>query len=92
MKTLRTLLAFLTLLLAPALRAQSIPNPSFEANSFAFFPGYANVGGNAGITGWTVTGNAGLNPAGGNPFADNGATPQGANVAFVQSVAARAAA
>ncbi len=28
----------------------------------------------------------GLNPAGGSPFADNGAIPEGANVAFIQSM------
>lgn len=72
------------------LRAQSIPNPSFEANSFANFPGL--IGGNGGtITGWTATGTGvGLNPAGGNPFADNGAVPNGNNVAFLQGTASLA--
>jgi hypothetical protein len=66
-------------------RAQTISNPSFEANAFTVFPGY--VSNNATITGWTAspTDRAGLNPASGNPFADNGATPQGSNVAFIQS-------
>lgn len=65
--------------------AQTIPNPSFEANSFNVAPGY--VSGNTAITGWTAsnTGRAGLNPAGGTPFADNGAVPNGSNVAFIQS-------
>ena len=31
--------------------AQTITNPSFEANSFGNFPGYIN--GNGPITGWT---------------------------------------
>ena len=86
MKTLCLLSsALLLLLFAPALHAQTIPNPSFEANSFTVAPGCTGVGGNPGITGWTVVGNAGLNPASGNSFADNGAFPNGANVAFVQS-------
>ncbi len=64
----------------------TIPNPSFESNSFANFPGY--ISGNGPITGWTTTdpAHAGLNPASGNPFADNGVVPDGANVAFIQSV------
>jgi hypothetical protein len=62
-----------------------IPNPSFEADSFTNFPGYA-VDNGGGITGWTLSDPArtGLNPAAGSPFADNGATPHGSNVAFVQ--------
>ncbi len=69
-----------------SLQGQTIPNPSFEANSFSVAPGL--VSDNGPITGWSVnfdTG-AGLNPAGGSsPFADNGAVPDGANVAFIQS-------
>lgn len=63
-----------------------IPNPSFEANSFGTFPGYVKDN-NQVITGWTYSDGAriGLNPAGGSPFADNGAIPNGANVAFIQS-------
>ena len=72
-------------LLAPSLQAQTIPNPSFEAQTFANAPGYASGNGGS-ITGWTFSGNVGLNPAGGqNPFADNGAIPQGTKVAFLQS-------
>ncbi len=68
--------------------AQTIPNPSFEANNFTVPPGY--ISGNGPITGWTASnaGQAGLNPAAGSPFADNGAIPDGANVAFIQSVGA----
>ena len=70
--------------------AQTIPNPSFEANSFTNYPGYISV--NVPIIGWTSgdTNRAGLNPVttGGppNPFADNGAIPNGTNVAFIQSL------
>lgn len=64
---------------------QTIPNPSFEADSFTVFPGY--IADNAPITGWTANtdSRAGLNPAGGSPFANNGAIPDGNNVAFLQS-------
>ena len=63
---------------------QTIPNPSFEANTFATAPGY--ISDNTAITGWTATPDtgAGINPAGGaNDFANNGAVPDGANVAFL---------
>src|SRR4051812_23812877 len=67
---------------------QTIPNPSFESNAvFTNFPGY--VSGNASITGWTTNNppRAGLNPGTTfSPFADNGAIPNGARVAFVQSI------
>jgi hypothetical protein len=64
--------------------AQGFPNPSFEANSFTVGPGY--VRDNAPIVGWNVGDPTlvGLNPASGNPFADNGTVPDGANVAFIQ--------
>lgn len=67
------------------LLGQTIPNPSFEADTFTVWPGY--ISGNAPITGWTanVDTRAGLNPAAGTPFADNGTIPQGSNVAFIQS-------
>lgn len=72
-------------LLCQAVLAQTIPNPSFEADTFTAFPGY--ISGNSPITGWTANQNdrAGLNPGGGSPFADNGTIPAGANVAFIQS-------
>jgi len=68
-----------------------IPNPSFEANTFTVGPGYAS-GNGGGITGWTLSDptRIGLNPASGSPFADNGATPDGSNVAFIQSAGASA--
>jgi hypothetical protein len=65
----------------------SIPNASFEVDTYTNGVGYASQNG-GGITGWTVSPSnyIGLNPAAGsNPFADNGAIPQGANVAFIQS-------
>ena len=76
--------ACLLTLAAPPMRAQSIPNPGFEADSFTVWPGYASGNGGV-ITGWSFTGGAGLNPASANPFADNGAIPQGTNIAFIQS-------
>lgn len=75
--------AFLLPFTVPALAAPIIPNRGFEADSFANFPGYAS--GNGPVTGWSFAGNAGLNPAGGSPFADNGTVPQGTRVAFLQS-------
>jgi hypothetical protein len=64
-----------------------LPNPSFEADTFTASPGYAN-GNGGGITGWTLSdsGRIGLNSTNDAPFADNGATPDGANVAFIQSL------
>jgi hypothetical protein len=62
----------------------TLVNPSFEANSFTKFPGYVNDSPNTTINGWTSLNGHGLNPAGSSPFADNGATPQGAQVAFMQ--------
>lgn len=80
------LAALLCAALPPAaLTAQTIPNPSFEAESYTVWPGY--MSGNVPITGWTTAtpGSVGLNPAGGSPFADNGIIPDGTNVAFIQS-------
>ena len=53
-------------LLCRAALGQTIPNPSFEADTFTTFPGYISV--NAPITGWTAnpTDEVGLNPAGDN--------------------------
>src|SRR5512133_2184817 len=65
---------------------QTIPNPSFEANTFNTYPGF--ISDNASITGWTVDNpsRAGLNPAGGaSLYADNGTVPDGNQVAFLQS-------
>lgn len=65
---------------------QTIPNPSFETDTFTVWPGY--ISDNSPITGWTANAEyrAGLNPvATESPFADNGAIPDGNNVAFLQS-------
>jgi Immunoglobulin domain/Immunoglobulin I-set domain len=81
-RTLALALAFA----AASAFAQTIPNPSFEADTYTVFPGY--ISGNGGVlTGWTANNNdrAGINPGGGTPFADNGTIPDGANVAFIQS-------
>jgi len=74
----------------PAL-AQSIPNPSFEDSAnFINGPGYITSGSpaNGPINGWTASHNdrTGINPSGTTPFADNGAIPNGAKVAFLQAV------
>src|SRR3954452_15796570 len=78
------LLTLLFCALASSAFAQSITNPSFEANSFAVSPG--TIAANSPIPGWS-TGDAtkaGLNPAGGvNSYANNGAVPNGNNVAFL---------
>lgn len=72
------------LLAASGARSQTISNGGFEANTFNVAPGY--VSDNSAITGWTASSDAGagLNPAGGESlFANNGAIPEGAKVAFV---------
>lgn len=65
--------------------AQAIPNASFEANSFTNFPGYVSTNGS--IAGWTASpaNRDGLNPTTNSPIANNGAIPNGTNVAFTQS-------
>ncbi len=73
-----------TLLLCQLGRAQTITNPSFEANSFSVAPGY--ISDNSPIPGWRADNDAGagLNPAGGSSqFANNGVIPDGNNVAFI---------
>ena len=66
-------------------------NPSFEAGGVSFaFPGYLSNGvGASNMAGWTKTGdgNVGYNYAGNNPFADNGAVPEGLAVGFIQNTA-----
>jgi hypothetical protein len=75
----------IVVLLCRAALGQTIPNPSFETDTFTAFPGY--ISGNTAITGWTGTPpeRVGLNPASGSPFADNGTIPAGNNVAFIQA-------
>lgn len=74
-------------LAAAAAQAQTISNPSFEAQVFSVYPGY--VADNGPIVGWTPGSlqGAGLNPLsdGQSPFANNGAIPNGSRVAFMQA-------
>jgi len=75
------------LLFSQVAQAQTIPNPSFETDTFAVAPGY--ISDNTAITGWTGSpaNQVGLNPAAGtNSFANNGIVPDGTNVAFLQVV------
>ena len=67
--------------------APVIPNPSFEnATNFITYPGVAEYNGSY-ISGWSYTGGAGVNtPQTGYPYVDNGALPNGTNVAFIQDV------
>lgn len=60
-----------------------IANPSFEVDAFGIWPGYVSA--NGPITGWNALGGHGINPANGSPFADNGATPHGNQVCFMQA-------
>ena len=86
MKTkLLGLVASLLVASVPSLFGATITNPSFETDTFTTFPGYYFQAGNGTITGWTPSGGAGLNPAAGSPFADNGAIPNGSQVAFIQN-------
>lgn len=68
----------------------SIPNPSFEADTFFNFPGYSSV--NFPITGWisSTPARTGINPTTDvvPPFANNGSVPDGRQVAFIQGVTA----
>ncbi|NOS72456.1 MAG: hypothetical protein HOP33_21355 [Verrucomicrobia bacterium] len=87
MKLLKHLILAFSIL-APAAWAQTIPNPSFEADHYFSGVGYASQNGGV-ITGWTISDAAriGLNLGGTNTpglFANNGAIPNGTNVAFIQ--------
>jgi hypothetical protein len=60
----------------------TLVNPSFEADTFTVWPGYAGAG-NGAIMGWS--GGGGVNPVSGlNPFTDNGQVPDRNQVAFIQ--------
>lgn len=63
----------------------TLANPSFESDTFTNYPGY--VSGNFPISGWTVSNpsGAGINPANGSQFANNGIIPDGTKVAFIQA-------
>ena len=73
----------------------TVVNPSFERDRFGAYPGYARQEANGKrITGWSYTGNAGINPwwkdpaaqTGPNyPFSDNAVIPDGKQVALLQN-------
>jgi len=74
----------------------TVVNPSFEEDRFGTYPGYAarQGGRQRDITGWSYTGNVGLNPWWQNPaeqkgpnqpFSDNGVIPHGKQVALLQN-------
>lgn len=76
----------LCLSLSPRAAAQTIPNASFETDTFNTAPGA--VAGNGAITGWVgaPTNRVGLNKLGAQiPFRDNGIVPDLLAVAFIQS-------
>jgi len=58
-----------------------IVNPGFEASGTPGFPGYIQP---APISGWSSTGNYGVNISGPGPFANNGINPEQDRVAFLQ--------
>ena len=71
-----------------------VQNPSFEADVYGICPGVARVNGGK-ITGWVWTGSVGINPVWSGapdrtgpqrPFVDNGATPDGRQVALLQNL------
>ena len=59
----------------------AIVNPGFEASGTPAWPGYIQP---APISGWTATGNYGVNVSGPGPFANNGINPEQDRVAFLQ--------
>jgi hypothetical protein len=61
-----------------------VVNPSFEAEGSVAFPGYIQPDN---ISGWTGTGNYGVNVSGVGPFADNGVNPDQDSVVFLQNAA-----
>jgi hypothetical protein len=84
---------WLTVALAASVSAAPIvQNPSFEVDRYSVWPGTAAGNGKT-ITGWIFAGNAGVNPLWKNPqaqkgpdspFHDNGALPDGKQLAFIQ--------
>jgi len=72
--------------------APVVQNPSFEADRYSVWPGTAGTNGKT-LTGWSYSGNAGVNPLWKDPqaqkgaeapFHDNGAIPDGKQLAFIQ--------
>lgn len=84
-KSCYSLLSLSVLVISSPVRAALISNSGFETDTFNTFPGY--ISGNGPITGWSsdVDANAGLNPGGGSPFANNGVIPEGTQVGFIQA-------
>lgn len=58
-------------------------NPSFEAEGRLPFPGYVQP---YAMSGWSATGNYGVNVSGEGPFADNGINSDQDSVAFLQNL------
>jgi hypothetical protein len=93
---MRVFCVSLSVLSLPLLAAPVVKNPSFEAKSFDKWPGYARQHGGE-IPGWQIEGSVGVNPVfdakgGGKPkprhaFSDNGRTPHGRQVVFMQNTA-----
>jgi hypothetical protein len=90
--TARGLLLATLLLVARATAEPLVRNPGFEEDAYTVSPGYARQNG-AAITGWTLSGGAGLNPVWRDtgrkavldaPFHDNGRVPEGRQIAFIQ--------
>jgi len=75
----------LLLLSAAISRGAGVANPSFEADTYTGGVGYAHLNGGS-VTGWTISDptRVGINPAASSPFANNGVTPDGTNVLFIQ--------
>jgi len=76
-----------------AMAQPAVKNPSFEIDRFGRFPGSAKANGGT-ITGWTFTGNVGVNPwwddaarqkGANHTFSDNGRLPHGRQVALMQN-------
>ena len=64
-------------------QAQTLVNPSFEADTFTAYPGWQFL--NGPVTGWGGPDTFGLNPVDGlYPYADNGVIPDGLQVAFLE--------
>jgi Bacterial Ig domain/Immunoglobulin I-set domain/Immunoglobulin domain len=77
-------LIFLLQVAAQSATLLPLINPGFEANHFTNYPGY--ILDNGSMTGWFSSSHSGVNPIadGRSPFADNGAIPEGTQVAFIQ--------
>jgi len=81
------------LLSVAAFGVPTVVNPSFEADRYDVYPGYASNNGGR-VTGWRYAGNVGINPWWFDPekpagprhsFSDNGVVPHGRQVALMQN-------